>query len=162
MVVVAGTFTAAFSWSAGLLVPLVVVIAAAGFFFGRHGRDRVGLVAPGLIALAAFAAYALPIVASGEATFAGYIRLDDTATWMAFIDLHLRGRASFPNRIHTRCISSLTLSVHSVRTLVWPRTEERGNRRLRRMIRTLRWSIHFVRPEMLIGQTSRWLPAGMV
>ncbi len=33
-----------------------------------------------------FAAYAAPIVLSGQATFAGYIRLDDTATWMALTD----------------------------------------------------------------------------
>ena len=40
-----------------------------------------------------FAAYAAPIVLSGEATFAGYIKLDDTATWMAFTDRVMeRGR----------------------------------------------------------------------
>jgi hypothetical protein len=33
-----------------------------------------------------FAVYAAPIVLSGDATFAGYIRLDDTATWMALTD----------------------------------------------------------------------------
>ena len=33
-----------------------------------------------------FAVYAAPIVLSGEATFAGYIKLDDTATWLAFTD----------------------------------------------------------------------------
>src|SRR5262249_57796730 len=33
-----------------------------------------------------FAAYAAPIALSGQATFAGYIRLDDTATWMALTD----------------------------------------------------------------------------
>ena len=33
-----------------------------------------------------FAVYAAPIVLSGEATLAGFIRLDDTATWLAFTD----------------------------------------------------------------------------
>ena len=33
-----------------------------------------------------FAVYAAPIVLSGEPTFAGYIKLDDTATWMALTD----------------------------------------------------------------------------
>src|SRR5262245_16335435 len=34
----------------------------------------------------ASAAYPVPIVPAGQATFAGYIRLDDTATWMALTD----------------------------------------------------------------------------
>ena len=38
------------------------------------------------LAILVFAAYAAPIVLSGQATFAGYIRLDDTATWMALTD----------------------------------------------------------------------------
>ncbi len=37
-------------------------------------------------AAGAFAVYAAPIVLSGDATFAGFIKLDDTATWMAFTD----------------------------------------------------------------------------
>jgi hypothetical protein len=36
--------------------------------------------------VAIFAVYAAPIVLSGQATFAGYIKLDDTATWMALTD----------------------------------------------------------------------------
>ena len=42
--------------------------------------------APGRGALAVFAVYAAPIVLSGQATFAGYIKLDDTATWLAMTD----------------------------------------------------------------------------
>ena len=38
------------------------------------------------VAVAVFAVYAAPIVMSGQATFAGYIQLDDTATWMALTD----------------------------------------------------------------------------
>ena len=37
-------------------------------------------------ALAVFCVYAAPIVLSGSATFAGYISLDDTATWLALVD----------------------------------------------------------------------------
>ena len=33
-----------------------------------------------------FAVFAAPVVLSGEATFAGYIKLDDTATWLAITD----------------------------------------------------------------------------
>ena len=35
------------------------------------------------------AAYAAPVVASGEATFAGYVKLDDTATWLGMLDYAL-------------------------------------------------------------------------
>ena len=37
-------------------------------------------------AVGVFAVFAAPIVLSGEATFAGYIKLDDTATWFAMTD----------------------------------------------------------------------------
>ena len=33
-----------------------------------------------------FLAYGAPVLLSGEATFAGYIKLDDTATWAALTD----------------------------------------------------------------------------
>ena len=44
--------------------------------------DRWALAA----ALAVFAVYAAPVVLSGDPTFTGYIKLDDTATWLAFVD----------------------------------------------------------------------------
>jgi hypothetical protein len=67
--------------------PLVVLAAAAGAGLAiGSGRwkavDRWALIA----ALGAFAVYAAPVVLSGEPTFSGYIKLDDTATWMAFVD----------------------------------------------------------------------------
>jgi hypothetical protein len=37
-------------------------------------------------ALAVFAVYAAPVVLSGQATFAGYIKLDDTSTFLALTD----------------------------------------------------------------------------
>ena len=37
-------------------------------------------------AVATFAVFAAPIVLSGRATFAGYIKLDDTATYLAMTD----------------------------------------------------------------------------
>ena len=33
-----------------------------------------------------FAVFAAPVVLSGEPTVAGFIKLDDTATWLAFTD----------------------------------------------------------------------------
>src|SRR5215208_2677082 len=77
------TMTAA---TATLATPAVVVCAIVGLGLtapwpGR--RPNPWLV---VAALGVFAVYAAPIVLSGEATFAGYITLDDTATWLALID----------------------------------------------------------------------------
>src|SRR5687768_9637438 len=70
--------------TAELGVPAVVAAAAAGFGLSYPwGRiDPWAVLAP----LLAYAAYAAPVVLSGDATFAGYIKLDDTATWFALTD----------------------------------------------------------------------------
>lgn len=72
--------------TAELAMPLVVSLAIAGLALSFPWRGR--RPDPWLLgtALAVFAVYAAPIVLSGEATFAGYIKLDDTATWMALTD----------------------------------------------------------------------------
>lgn len=71
--------------AAELTSPLAVALAVAGFVAGRERIAR-GSPWPLAAAVAVFAIFAAPIVLSGEATFAGYIRLDDTATWMALTD----------------------------------------------------------------------------
>ena len=86
LIVVVGQFLTLFEATAELTTPAVVALAVAGVGLSLPGRGR----RPsgwGLAAVAgAFAVFALPIVASGEPTFAGYIRLDDTATWMTLTD----------------------------------------------------------------------------
>lgn len=73
--------------TARLAVPLVVAAALAGLVLSRPWpRPRPSAAWPALAAAGAFAVYAAPIVLSGEPTFAGYIKLDDTATWLAFTD----------------------------------------------------------------------------
>jgi hypothetical protein len=66
--------------------PVAAVLALVGFIVGGRGRnlrpDRWALIA----AAAAFCVFAAPVVLSGEPTFAGYIKLDDTATWFALTD----------------------------------------------------------------------------
>lgn len=86
VVVVTGIFTAR-GETASLATPAVVLAALAGAVLACRAR-RGAAADPWLIAaaLAAFAVYAAPIVLSGEPTFAGYIKLDDTATWFAFAD----------------------------------------------------------------------------
>lgn len=68
-------------------VPAVVVLAACGYAIALL-RRRLTLPAAPLVVAAVliFAVYSAPIVASGEASLAGYIKLDDTATWLAFTD----------------------------------------------------------------------------
>ena len=52
---------------------------------GPIRRSRPDLWALGT-AIGVFAVFAAPVVLSGEATFAGYIKLDDTATYFAMTD----------------------------------------------------------------------------
>lgn len=71
--------------TADLAVPAVVVLAAIGLALSPPWKWRLaqpGLVAAGIV----FAAYAAPVVMSGMATFTGFIKLDDTATWLALVD----------------------------------------------------------------------------
>ncbi len=72
--------------TARLATPAVVAAAVAGFGLGlgRRGR-RLDRWAAGA-GVAVFAAYAAPIVLSGRATFAGYIKLDDDSTLLAITD----------------------------------------------------------------------------
>lgn len=68
-----------------LIVPVLAGLALAGAVAGRRMIGRVDGAAAA-VTLGAFGLYALPVVLSGEATFAGYIKLDDTATWLAVTD----------------------------------------------------------------------------
>ena len=86
LLVVAASLATATGFTASLTVPLVVALAVAGAGLGLpRGMPRPdgwALTA----AVGAFAVYAAPIVLSGAATFAGYITLDDTSTWLALTD----------------------------------------------------------------------------
>ena len=70
-----------------LTTPVVVGGAVAGIAlawpFGRPPRAALWPLAAGVLV---FAAYAAPIVLSGQATYAGYLTLDDTATLFAMTD----------------------------------------------------------------------------
>lgn len=72
--------------TATIATPAVVLLALAGgaLAYPWSGRrpDPWALAA----ALGVFAFYAAPVVLSGHPTFAGYIKLDDTATWLALVD----------------------------------------------------------------------------
>ncbi|MFY9917807.1 MAG: hypothetical protein WAL26_05345, partial [Mycobacterium sp.] len=86
LIVVVGQFLTLSDATAELVSPAVVALAVAGIGLSLPARGRPPS-AWGVVAIAGvFAVFAIPIVASGEPTFAGYIRLDDTATWMTLTD----------------------------------------------------------------------------
>ena len=97
---VAGILTA-FSGTAELAAPLTAVGALLGVGF-VWGRARLG-AAPALAAIGVLFVYGAPVILSGEATFLGYVRLDDTATWLAFTD---------PLFSHGRSFSGLPISTY--------------------------------------------------
>ncbi len=86
VVVVVTDLVTASGTTAPLATPIVLAlaVAGAGLTFPWRGRRPEPWVLGAAIAV--FAAYAAPVVLSGDPTFAGYIRLDDTATWLALAD----------------------------------------------------------------------------
>lgn len=66
--------------------PAVIAVAVAGYMLALgRGRRRPDPWALGSCA-GVFAVYAAPVVLSGQATFPGYIKLDDDATFLANLD----------------------------------------------------------------------------
>jgi hypothetical protein len=97
------------SATAPLATPAVVVVAVAGIGLSPPLRRRVARFALAA-ATGAFAVFAAPVVLTGNATIPGWIKLDDTTTWLALTDRameHGRSVAGLP-------VSSyeLTLSVN--------------------------------------------------
>jgi hypothetical protein len=71
---------------AEITTAVTVALAVAGYFIGWPLRGRGFSWWPVLAAAGVFFVYGAPVILSGEATFAGYIKLDDTSTWLAFAD----------------------------------------------------------------------------
>jgi hypothetical protein len=101
-VVVAGTLTA-FDATARAAVPVVAVGAVAGLVFAWPGwrLSRWPLFA----AVGVLLIYGAPVLLSGQATFTGFVKLDDTATWFNVID-HVMS--------HSRSVSSEPASTYSL------------------------------------------------
>jgi hypothetical protein len=93
--------------TARLATPLAAAGAVAGvaLWAGQSTRLPRPDLAAGATALGVFVAYAAPVVLSGEPAIAGYIRLDDSATWIALAD-HVLAEG--------RDVSSLGASTHDV------------------------------------------------
>ena len=81
--------------------PAAAPVAAAGGLVGLafSGRRRY-VPAPAIAAaVGVLLIYGAPVILSGQATFLGYVRLDDTATWLALADnlfAHGRSVAALP------------------------------------------------------------------
>jgi hypothetical protein len=87
-VVVLSAFPPLFGSTARLGAPVILGLAAVGFGLAlvfRAETPRIDLWAAAAAA-GAYLSYAAPTVLSGRATFDGYIKLDDTATYLAMVD----------------------------------------------------------------------------
>ncbi len=98
------------AWStiAPAAVPVVGVGAVVGLVIGWPSRRRIAKW-PALAALGALLVYGAPVLLSGSATFAGYVRLDDTATWLAMTDqvfLHGRSLAHLPSSTYSLLLAA--------------------------------------------------------
>lgn len=86
--VVVGQSTTAWHASAVFTMPLAAGLAVLGWFVGWrriltwNSRTVAGAVA----AASTYVAHLLPVLMTGTPTFAGWIKLDDGATWLAFAD----------------------------------------------------------------------------
>jgi hypothetical protein len=85
-IVVIGQFTSPADATAEFTVPLVCFLAVLGAGFAFPWRfSRPGtweIAAP----FAVFAVFAAPVIFSGNPTLAGYVKPEDTATWLAVTD----------------------------------------------------------------------------
>jgi hypothetical protein len=123
--VVAGMLTT-FTFSAPASITVVAVGAAAGLILlaaprvlhrsapiGANpagSREQQGVrvrLAPGrwplLAALGVFLVYGAPVLLSGKATFTGYLKLDDTATWFNVVDIVMS---------HSHSLSAVNAAFH--------------------------------------------------
>jgi len=85
-IVVVGEFTTATNATAELTVPLLLALAAIGAGFSLPWRFGRPDPLPAVVGIGVFLVFGAPIIFSGHPTFAGYIKLDDTATWLAMTD----------------------------------------------------------------------------
>lgn len=105
--IVLAQFGTATSATAKLTLPAILILAVLGLLFTRGvatGAPSRGEAAVGGVV---FLLFALPFLVIGEATWAGFIKLDDTATWMALTD-HVfesgRGLGQLPPSTHNQVL----------------------------------------------------------
>jgi hypothetical protein len=118
--VVAGTL-ASFAASAPAATPVVAAGAVAGLVFAWPGK-RLGRW-PVLAAVGVLLVYGAPVILSGQATFTGFIKLDDTATWFDVIDnvmAHAHSTAGIPSSTYSLVYSSDVGSSYPIGAFMLP------------------------------------------
>ena len=86
-IVVVAQITTLADATAEATAPVLVVLALLGAGLAlREWRFGLPDPMPAAAALGVFAVFAAPVVLSGDPTFLGYVKLDDTATWLALTD----------------------------------------------------------------------------
>jgi hypothetical protein len=111
-VVVIGSFATLTPRTAPLTVPLFLAVAAVGLASSLPAvSSRVDVWAVGS-ALVVFAVFAAPVVLSGDATFAGYIKLDDTATFLALTDRAIEHGRSLEGLAPSSYEAALAFNLH--------------------------------------------------
>ncbi|MFL5870073.1 MAG: hypothetical protein ACJ75R_03270 [Solirubrobacterales bacterium] len=84
--IVVGEFLTVAGATAPLTMPVIVGLAVVGLALTIRRRPGWPHPWPFVAGAVTFAILAAPIVLSGQATVAGFIKLDDTASWLAFTD----------------------------------------------------------------------------
>jgi len=104
VLIVVGTITTLVSSMASATVWVMVVVSGAGWITWLVTRERMRRVIPWAAAvtgLTTFAAFAAPVVMSGSATWAGWVKLDDGASWLAFTDFVMSAGRAIPDPIRS-------------------------------------------------------------
>jgi hypothetical protein len=87
VVLVVAEVTTKLNATARFTTPAVVALALLGLLARRPWRRRPRIGGwPLAAALAVYLVYLAPVFLTGEPTFTGYVKLDDTATWMTMTD----------------------------------------------------------------------------
>ena len=111
-VVVVGLFMTLSAQTARLTLPSVLALAALGLASSvPRALPRIDPWAAGS-AVVVFAVFASPVALSGEATFAGYIKLDDTATFLALVDRALEHGRSLDGLVPSSYEAALAVNLH--------------------------------------------------
>jgi hypothetical protein len=85
-IIAVGGIIICFPALAELTTAATVALAVAGYAFAWPLKDRPISWWPLAGAAGVYFVFGAPVLLSGDATFAGYIKLDDTSTWLAFTD----------------------------------------------------------------------------
>lgn len=97
-------FAATAAWTTGVLVTVAVAggaVAASRWFRHRGDAPSARDIWAPVAFLVAFVCYAAPVALSGAVTWAGWVKLDDTASWLAFTDWLMEHGKTLPETVNS-------------------------------------------------------------